>query len=123
MSNYRPFESGTDTEEDVSGYTDYTDSGSDTEGSDFMPPDRAELYRIGNPKITAKALDNTIVTNTNYSAFKKSGADEPLFGATEINFGKTEFKMASKACGLFIAKSAKTLRLMSTLPLWIAPIN
>ncbi len=89
---YRPFEES-DTDED---YTDYTGSGSESESDVFVPPDRAELYRIGNPKVTAKALDNTIMANTNYASFKKSGAEDPLYGSTEINFGKTEFKMAAK---------------------------
>ncbi len=105
FDSIRPFESESEMDSETeSGYSDYTGSGSGSESDSlggspregFVPPDRAELYRIGNPKITAKALDNTITANTNYATFKKSGAEDPLFGKTEIDFGKTEFKMAPK---------------------------
>lgn len=104
MSNYRPFQDTEklcleeDSDEDyLSGYTDYTGfgTGTDTENDIFVPPDRADLYRISEPKLVAKALDNTLL-NTPYTSYKKSGAEDPLYGSTDINFGKTEFKTVPK---------------------------
>ena len=68
--SYRQFMSGTDTDSDseyLSGYTNYTGSGSESDdlADDFVPPDRAELYRISQPTLVAKALDNTGVKTDN----------------------------------------------------------
>lgn len=56
----------------------------------FEPPDRAELYRMGGPALSGNKANE--FTTREGAPFDKSGWDP----AKPINYGKTEFKTASK---------------------------
>jgi hypothetical protein len=105
MNTYRPYTEGPESEDDTpisdseAGLdSDYTETPSGTDGSDddgsyapqklFIPPDRAELYRLGGPSI--KDEKQALKMNSAFESYQ-SGQSKP------IDYGKTILKLNSQS--------------------------